>query len=84
VTIDTRLLDAKQAAALLGISERRFYQLRHEPNFPVGRQLGPRTVRYSSSELLEWTKSCPPATRVEPAQLQQGRVFRAGTLVAGG
>jgi predicted DNA-binding transcriptional regulator AlpA len=68
------LLPALQAAQLLGISERRFHELRREPGFPAAVLLGARCVRWHRDELAEYAKSLPRVTVLpEPKHLQAER-----------
>ncbi|MBN8505523.1 MAG: helix-turn-helix domain-containing protein [Burkholderiales bacterium] len=52
-----RGLDAKEAAALLGISRASLYELRKEPGFVQPMQVGKRSVRYARAELLAWQQA---------------------------
>ncbi|MCU0896723.1 MAG: hypothetical protein MUC55_04400 [Burkholderiales bacterium] len=64
------LLSAPQAAALLGISERRFHELRRDPGFPQAVLIGARCVRWHRDELAEYVKSLPRVTVLpEPQHL---------------
>ena len=81
------LLTDNRAAAALGISVRKFHELRHLLPPPV--QLGPRCVRWIRSELEEAAASLPRQDRpVEPAQLLRGKIEaikkRAGVRAPGG
>jgi predicted DNA-binding transcriptional regulator AlpA len=70
------LLSAPEAASMLGMSVRRFHQLRQSLPQPV--VLGARHVRWRRAELVAWVE-CLPANeqaRPEPAQLQAGRAAR--------
>lgn len=71
---ETILVDAPEGARLLGISERRYHQLRREPGFPAAVVLGARCVRWHKDELAAYAKALPRVTVLtEPAQLQTGR-----------
>lgn len=52
-----RSLDAKEAAALLGISRASFYELRKQPDFVKPMQVSKRSVRYARAELLAWQQA---------------------------
>jgi predicted DNA-binding transcriptional regulator AlpA len=68
------VVDAKSAAALLGVSVRMFHELRHTQDFPQGHLLGERTVRWIAEDLKQWLKKQPTAaTRPEPNQLARSR-----------
>ena len=54
--MDDRLLQASEAAHLLGISRRRAYLLGSRGVLPTGR-LGERQVRFSATALREWIAS---------------------------
>jgi predicted DNA-binding transcriptional regulator AlpA len=64
------LLTALQSASLLGMSERRFHQLR--PQLPAPVVLGVRHVRWKRSSLVAWVNSLESegAQRPEPTQLR--------------
>jgi len=63
------LVDAVEGARLLGISERRFHELRHESGFPAAVVLGARCVRWLREELVDYARSLPRvAVLNEPAQ----------------
>ena len=64
------LLSAPKAAELLGISERKFHELRREPGFPAAFLLSRRCVRWHRQELDQYAKSLPRVTVLpEPWQL---------------
>ena len=47
-------LGAAGAAGLLGVSERRFRDLRGNPEFPAGHLLGGSTLRWRVADLFGW------------------------------
>jgi predicted DNA-binding transcriptional regulator AlpA len=59
---ETLLVAAPEGAQLLGISERRFHELRRETNFPNAVLLGARCVRWHRHELAEYAQSLPRVT----------------------
>ncbi len=64
------LLAAPQAAQLLGISERRFHELRREVGCPAAVVLGARCVRWHRDELAAYAKALPRVALLpEPAHL---------------
>jgi predicted DNA-binding transcriptional regulator AlpA len=68
------LLSAPEAARLLGISERRFHELRREPGFPQAVLLGARCVRWHRQELAEYARSLPRISLLpEPLHLKSDR-----------
>jgi predicted DNA-binding transcriptional regulator AlpA len=68
------LLSAPQAAQLLGISERRFHELRREAGFPQAVVLGLRCVRWHRTELVEYARSLPRVSLLpEPLHLKSDR-----------
>jgi predicted DNA-binding transcriptional regulator AlpA len=68
------LVSATQAAHLLGISERRFHELRREPGFPSAVLLGVRCVRWHRDELAEYARSLPRVCVLpEPQHLKADR-----------
>jgi hypothetical protein len=74
------LLTDEQGAERLGVSLRKFHELRHESWFPRAIVLGPRHKRYSTEQLDACIPNIPreqtPAP--EPLQLAKGRAARAG------
>ena len=78
VAIEPLLLDLEQSAALLGISPRRFQELRSRLPPPI--VLGPRSLRWSRSDLHEAVAHMPRQEKpaAEPLQLAKGRAARAG------
>lgn len=74
-TATPALLDAKQAAAVLNISERKFHELRNSVAWlPRPIALGPRLLRWSRVELEAAVAEAPRATGGnEPASLAAGR-----------
>ena len=71
------LVDSVDAAAMLGISERAFYDLiRRDHDLAVRAKcvLGPRASRYKTSVLREWVDSHPASKPVpQPERLARGR-----------
>lgn len=73
------LVDAADAAELLGRSERTFHELRKQVGFPapVG-GLGKRMVRWRTADLEAWVAALPAATATaEPTQLKAGKARKA-------
>jgi predicted DNA-binding transcriptional regulator AlpA len=70
------LLTDAQAAACLGVSPRKFHELRDEPWMPKAVQLGPRALRWARAELEEAIARMPrlAATGQEPAALRRARI----------
>jgi predicted DNA-binding transcriptional regulator AlpA len=73
------LLTDDQAAALLGVSTRKFHDLRREPWMVQPVQLGPRLLRWPRAELEAAIARMPrqAAPGAEPAQLRRQRIERA-------
>jgi predicted DNA-binding transcriptional regulator AlpA len=72
------LLNIKQACAELGVSERKFHQLRAEPWFPAPVVLGPRCSKFVRDELIQAARNLAPrgAAQAEPAWLAAARAER--------
>ncbi len=64
--VETRLLDPKEAAGLLGCTESALALWRRQRVGPVYVRLGQRLIRYRSEDLFRWVH----ANQVEPG-LQQ-------------
>lgn len=83
--VNALLIDAKEGAALLSVSERSFHNMRKRKDFPhpVSGFLASRIVRWRRSDLEAFVVGLPTASiaLAEPPQLQRGRVFKAGHLV---
>ncbi len=77
-TTTPAFLNERESARLLGISERKMAQLRHEPWFPKGIELGPRCTRWSAAELAQVLTELAPRVRVrsEPVSLLRAKVER--------
>ena len=72
---ESLLVSAPQAARLLGISERRFHELRREPGFPAAVLLSALAAcGFHRHELAIYAKALPRVTVLpEPKQLQGER-----------
>jgi len=72
------LLNLKQAAQLLGVSERKFHQLRGESWLPLPILCGSRSQRWHRDELADAAKMLAPrvSDRPEPLMLAQARKSR--------
>src|SRR5687768_13827048 len=74
-TLVPALLADDQAAQLLGVSTRKFHELRQEPWMPRPVVLGPRLVRWARTELEAAVSSMPRQQESrEPAQLRRARI----------
>lgn len=81
MSISPMLLTEEEAAALYGISERKFAELRGDEAFrlPKPIQLGPRLLRWSRAELEAAIANMPrQRTATEPLQLAKARAARSG------
>ena len=80
------LLTAAQAARVLGVGERTFHSLRHEPWMPKAISLGPRLTRWSRAELEAAYQRAPRQEVIPepPATLAEGRRKRIERIKAGG
>jgi predicted DNA-binding transcriptional regulator AlpA len=74
---DRILVDAKEGAALLGISLRSFRDLMKTAGFPAARSLGPRSQRWLRAELEQYAVALPTVRRDEPPQLAAARAAKA-------
>lgn len=70
------LLTDEQAAVCLGVSVRRFHELRHESWMPRPVQLGLRALRWPRVELEQAVVAMPRQNSIgpEPAQLRRGKI----------
>ena len=70
------LLNERQAAELLGVSVRKFHELRSESWMPLAIELGPRALRWRRDELLEAIATRAPrrTIRAEPEHLAARRL----------
>lgn len=76
--VPPRMLNATQAARLLGIGERTLHDLRKRGLIPEPMRLGPRALRWDRVELVEHLRQhAPRGTAPEPAQLVAARRARA-------
>jgi predicted DNA-binding transcriptional regulator AlpA len=75
------LIDAQQAADVLGISLRLFRDISKRPGFPAARELGPRCHRFVLAELEAYAVALPAVMQSgEPAQLAAAREAKAAGL----
>ena len=73
------LLSEEEAAAALGVSVRKFHELRSEPWMCKPLVLGLRLLRWSRSELEQAVLAAPrQQDRAEPLHLAKARAARAG------
>jgi predicted DNA-binding transcriptional regulator AlpA len=72
------LLNDKQAAASLGVSVRKFHELRAQPWMPCAVVLGPRALRWVRAEMEQAAAVSMPRLQAasEPAQLLRARIER--------
>jgi predicted DNA-binding transcriptional regulator AlpA len=70
------LLNDDQSAASLGVSVRKFHELRNEPWMPRPVVLGPRLLRWPRAEIERAVTDMPrlAAAAPEPAQLLRGKI----------
>ena len=72
------LLNAAQAAALMGISERTFHQWRKTGLLPPGVAISPGRVRWARADLESAIAAAPRKLEVvEPARLIVGKAARS-------
>lgn len=64
-TTPPEMLTEREAAAVLGVGQRKFHQLRAEAWFPQAIELGPRALRWSRSELLVALSTRAPRRTVQ-------------------
>lgn len=66
------LVDAVEGAKFIKVSERRFHELRHTPDFPKAVVLSARCVRWKVQELAAYVEKLPTVgSQSEPAQLRR-------------
>jgi predicted DNA-binding transcriptional regulator AlpA len=68
-------VSATEGAALLGVSLRRYNELRAEPWFPKAIDLGPRSLRWRTDELMDAISRRAPRVKFleEPRRLAKAR-----------
>jgi predicted DNA-binding transcriptional regulator AlpA len=72
------LLSAVEAAAYIGVCERKFHSLRHELGFPAPVSLGKRALRWRVNELENYVNGLPAAKPApSPSQLLTRTLDRA-------
>lgn len=65
-TLEPLLLNAKQAAKVLGISRSKLYSMHSAGLVPMPLTLGQGSIRWSVEELKNWTRAgCPSRQRWE-------------------
>ena len=65
--MEDRLLTRADVEHRVGLKRSAIYRLMREGQFPVPLKIGPRAVRWPSSEIEEWLASRPRATGDSPA-----------------
>ena len=66
------LVDAVDGAKFLKLSERKFHELRHTPDFPKAVVLSARCVRWKVLELAAYVEKLPTVgPQSEPGQLRR-------------
>ena len=79
-TSGAELLNAGQAAQVLGVSERKFHALRAAGLVSEPLCLGPRSLRWARSEMLSHLlQSAPRGGGEEPARLLRARIEKMKT-----
>lgn len=72
-------LNVRQAAELLGVSERKFHELRAAGLIPAPLRLSERASRWLRDELIQHVvRHAPRGTAAEPARLRHGKARAAG------
>ena len=66
--MEDRLLTRADVEHRVGLKRSAIYRLMREGQFPVPLKIGPRAVRWPSSEIEEWLASLPRATGDLPAK----------------
>lgn len=59
---EDRLVRIDEILALTGLSRTKLYDLIAEGTFPTQVRVGPRSVRWRLSEVLEWNRTRPMAS----------------------
>ena len=57
-----KMLRREEVETICGLTRSTIYRLMREDKFPICRRLGPRAVRWSSSEIETWLAARPRAT----------------------
>ena len=60
--MEDRLLNRAEVERRVGLKRSALYRLMRAGQFPVPLKIGPRAVRWPSSEIEEWLASRPRAT----------------------
>ena len=66
--MDDRLLTRTEVERRVGLKRSALYRLMRADEFPLPLRIGPRAVRWPSSEIEEWLSSRPRATGESPAK----------------
>ncbi len=76
--IPTLLAKAELGAKIIDVSERKFHELRHTPDFPKPVLLSPRCVRWRIDDLVAYVNKLQTVAALsEPAQLRHARETKA-------
>ena len=57
-----RMLRREEVEAICGLTRSTIYRLMREDKFPLPKRIGPRAVRWPSSEIEIWLAARPRAT----------------------
>ena len=66
--MEDRLLNRAEVERRVGLRRSALYRLMRAGQFPVPLKIGPRAVRWPSSEIEEWLASRPRATGDSPTK----------------
>ena len=72
ITVEDRLISIREVEKLVGLKQSAIYARMTRDEFPRGRSLGPRTVRWLHSEVKAWMAELPSA-QVREADRPQGQ-----------
>jgi len=76
---ETELLDARQAAALLGIGRTPFFKLNKRKNVPAGIAITTKIIRWRRRDLLRWIEAgCPRREEFERITASQPQASQRG------
>lgn len=80
----TKLLaSAVESAEIIDVSERKFHDLRKNPDFPKPVTLGPRCLRWRVEDLQAWVGALPDAeTQAVPERLLDGKKAKRASRAA--
>ena len=56
-----KFLRLREVQEIVGLARSTIYRRVGDGTFPAPKKAGPKAIRWESTAILEWMRSCPPA-----------------------